>query len=110
MKYLLCHICYYIKCKEIKIKEVKDMPEICRFRGIIISINWNDHNPPHFRATYSVYEVSVDILNLEVRDGKFSNLQLKMLLGWAAFHQIELLENWELARENKTLFKIEPLR
>ena len=55
MKYLLCHICYYIKCKEIEIKEVKDMPEICRFRGIIISINWNDHNPPHFRAKYRDY-------------------------------------------------------
>ena len=86
------------------------MPEISLFYGIKVTMYYDDHNPPHFRATYSDYEVSVDILNLEVRDGKFPNLQLKMLLGWAAFHQIELLENWELARENKTLFKIEPLR
>ena len=57
------------------------MPEICRFRGIIISINWNDHNPPHFRATYSDYEVSVDILNLEVRDGKISKFTTKNAFG-----------------------------
>lgn len=36
--------------------------------------------------------------------------QLKMLLGWAAFHQEELRENWELAREKQELFAIEPLR
>ena len=23
------------------------MPEICRFFGIIISLYWKDHNPPH---------------------------------------------------------------
>ena len=38
------------------------------------------------------------------------NKQLKMLLGWAAFHQEELVENWELARKKQDLFAIEPLR
>lgn len=23
------------------------MPEICRFFGIIVSLYWKDHNPPH---------------------------------------------------------------
>lgn len=36
--------------------------------------------------------------------------QLKMLLGWAAFHQAELMENWELAERQQELFPIEPLR
>ena len=34
---------------------------------------------------------------------------LKMLLGWAAFHQEELRENRELAKERQELFAIEPL-
>lgn len=36
--------------------------------------------------------------------------QLKMVLGWAAFHQTELLENWELAVKHMDLFDIDPLR
>jgi len=36
--------------------------------------------------------------------------QLKMLLGWAALHQEELRENWELAKLKQELFAIEPLR
>lgn len=38
------------------------------------------------------------------------NKQLKMLLGWAAFHQEELMENWELAEVKQELFTIEPLK
>ena len=26
------------------------MPEVCRFYGIVISIYYNDHGPPHFHA------------------------------------------------------------
>ena len=59
------------------------MPIICSFRGIKITINYNDHMP---------------------------NKQLKMLLGWAAIHQEELEENWYLAREKQELFKVEPLK
>ena len=86
------------------------MPTICMFRGIKISINWRDHMPPHFHATYSGQEVIVSIRDLEVIEGTMPNKQLKMLLGWAAFHQEELMENWELAVNKQELFAIEPLR
>lgn len=86
------------------------MPTICMFRGIKISINWRDHMPPHFHATYSGQEVIVSIRDLEVIEGTMQNKQLKMLLGWAAFHQEELMENWELAVNKQELFAIEPLR
>ena len=52
----------------------------------------------------------VSIEDLEVIDGEIPNKQLKMLLGWAAFHQEELLENWKLAEGNQELFAIEPLK
>ncbi len=32
------------------------------------------------------------------------------MLGWAAFHQDELMENWELAQKKQELFEIEPLK
>ena len=66
--------------------------------------------PPHFHAFYGGAEVLVSIEELEVLEGSMPSNQLKMLLGWAAFHQEELRENWELARNQQELFSIEPLR
>lgn len=86
------------------------MPTICMFRGIKITINWSEHRPPHFHATYGGNEVLVLINELEVYEGEMPSKQLKMLLGWAAFHQEELKENWELAEKRQELFQIEPLR
>lgn len=83
------------------------MPIISMFRGIKICIYWKDHMPPHFHAFYSGSEVLVSIDELEVLEG---SIQLKMLLGWAAFHQEELQENWDLARKKQELFAIEPLK
>lgn len=65
---------------------------------------------PHFHATYGGKEVIVSINELDVIDGEIPNKQLKMLLGWAAFHQEELIENWKLASEKQELFAIDPLK
>lgn len=86
------------------------MPTICMFRGIKVFINWRDHQPPHFHATYGGDSVIVSIRDIEVLEGGMPNKQLKMLLGWAALHQDELLENWVLAERNQELFPIDPLR
>ena len=86
------------------------LPTISMFRGIKVTINWNDHLPPHFHARYGSDEVIVSIHDIEVIDGSLPKKQLKMLLGWAAFHQEELMENWELARNKQELFPIEPMR
>ena len=86
------------------------MPTSCMFRGIKIYINWQDHQPSHFHAVYAGEEVIVSIKELEVIEGEMPGKQLKMLLGWAAFHQEELLENWILAEKKQELFAIEPLK
>ena len=86
------------------------MPTISMFRGIKIFMNWNDHKPPHFHAKYGSNEVLISIDDIEVIEGELPNKQLKMVLGWAAFHQAELFENWELARSKQELFTIEPLK
>ena len=45
------------------------MPEICRFYGIILSLYWRDHNPPHIHFTYGDYECSISVID-RVVDGK----------------------------------------
>lgn len=39
------------------------MPVISRFLGIIISMYWDDHSPPHFHAKYGGYEIAVNVNN-----------------------------------------------
>lgn len=41
------------------------MPTISYFRGIKIFINWNDHMPPHFHASYAGEEIIVSINDIE---------------------------------------------
>ena len=86
------------------------MPTISMFRGIKVYINWREHNPPHFHASYGGEEVTVLIEELEVLEGAIPSKQMKMLLGWAAYHQEELMENWRLAERQQELFAIDPLR
>lgn len=86
------------------------MPTISMFRGIKVCIFWSDHLPPHFHAFYGSCEAIVSIDEIEVLEGFLPSKQQKMLLGWAAYHQEELRENWELAKSKQELFAIEPLR
>lgn len=86
------------------------MPTISVFRGIKITMYWSDHMPPHFHAYYGGEEVLISINELEVIEGTFPGKQLKMLLGWAAMRQDQLMDNWELASKKMELFAIEPLK
>ena len=84
------------------------MPVICRFFGIIIFMNYNDHEPPHFHARYGDQEVIVGIISGLVT-GQMSKRALNMLFEWLDMHRQDLLENWNLATEHKSLKQIAPL-
>ena len=86
------------------------MPTICMFRGIKIYINYSEHNPPHFHAVYCGQEIAVYIHEIEVMKGSLPSRQQKMLLGWAALHQEELTECWNLAAHGEEPFAIAPLQ
>jgi len=85
------------------------MPEISRFFGIIITMNYNDHVPPHFHARYSSQRAIVAIQTLALLRGRLPPRAFGLVIEWATLHQAELLENWELARQQAPLIKIEPL-
>jgi hypothetical protein len=84
------------------------MPEISRFYGIIIFMNYNDHDPPHFHARYQDQEITIEIGTGMVQ-GKMSKRALRMVLEWSEKYQEELLRNWKLARERRPFEKVPPL-
>ena len=86
------------------------MPEVALFAGIRITMYFNDHAPPHFHADYAGHKASIDIQEGCVIQGALPNRQLKFVLAWAELHRDELMQNWELERDEKPLNKIAALR
>jgi hypothetical protein len=85
------------------------MPEISRFFGISIKMFFGDHVPPHFHAEYGDYKAQVNIRSHVIIAGDLPPRVLGMVVEWAALHQDELSELWELAAQNQPLHHIEPL-
>jgi len=85
------------------------MPEISRFFGIIIAMYYDDHPPPHFHVRYGGQKAIIVISTLSLLRGELAPRVFGMVMEWAALHQAELLENWDLARQQATLRKIAAL-
>ena len=86
------------------------MPEICRFYGIIIKMFFDDHNPPHFHAEYGEYKATIKIKDFTLTKGYLPPRALGLVIEWAALHQKELLNDWELAKNNQSLLTIDALK
>jgi len=84
------------------------MPEISRFYGIIITINYDDHLPPHFHARYGDDRAAIKI-NGEVLAGSLPRRALALVRAWSSLHRVELLKDWDLARAGRELDAIAPL-
>ncbi len=85
------------------------MPEISRFYGIIISIFYDEHNPPRFHARYGKDKVAIDIRSMEVLEGNISRRALKLVKEWGNLHKQELMRGWDLAQSSNPPQKIAPL-
>jgi hypothetical protein len=85
------------------------VPEISRFYGIIIMINFGDHNPPHFHVRYGQYKALIDINTGGLLAGNLPPRALGLVVEWSRLHKEELLVDWQLALEHKPLNKIKPL-
>jgi len=85
------------------------MPEISRFLGIIISMFYDDHNPPHFHARYGDSKATIRIDDLTVKEGGLPPRVLGLVIEWALLHKEELEKNWESAKNALPLEKIQPL-
>jgi hypothetical protein len=85
------------------------VPEISRFLGIVIGMFYNDHNPPHFHATYGEHEVTIGIRDGAVLWGSLPRRALGHVQEWRQAHLAELEEDWERARRKQPLAPIAPL-
>ncbi|MCP9451832.1 MAG: DUF4160 domain-containing protein [Nitrospira sp.] len=85
------------------------MPEICRFLGIIITMYFNEHNPPHFHPRYGNHKAEIAIETLSIIAGSLPPRVLGLVMEWAALRRRELMEDWELARRQVELKRIAPL-
>ena len=87
------------------------MPELSRFKGIIIKMYYDDasqHYKPHVHVFYGDEEALVG-LDGEVLSGKLPTRQYRMLSGWLALHEAEVYQAWNLAVAKKPFEKIAPL-
>lgn len=85
------------------------MPEISRFFGIVIQMYYDEHLPPHFHALYGGDEAQFAIDPIHILHGQLPTRAVSLVIEWAALHQRELLENWNLARQDQKPRKIQPL-
>lgn len=84
------------------------MPTVSTFYGIKITMNYNDHLPPHFHAEYQDYEAIVEIITGDIT-GKIPRRALNMVWTWLDLHRNELHINWDKARKRQPLDQIDPL-
>ena len=85
------------------------MPELSRFLGMVISIYFDDHNPPHFHVEYNDNEALISINDLSIIKGSLPPRVVGLAMEWARLHQTELLENWNMLQEYGKFNKIDPL-
>ena len=85
------------------------MPQISRFFGIIISMFYDEHLPPHFHATYNEYNAEIKISDFSIIEGKLPARVLGLVVEWAAIHRVEIEDNWKRIENMETLKKIDPL-
>ena len=85
------------------------MPELCRFFGIIITMFYDDHAPPHFHVRYGEHKAIMAIDSLMLLEGHLPPRALGLVAEWGALHQDELRDDWTLAEHRAPLKKIKPL-
>lgn len=85
------------------------MPEITRFFGIIIRMFYDDHNPPHFHVEFGDKKAVIDFRGNLLLGDLGSRTALRLVREWIDLHEVELNEDWELARAGKQIKKIAPL-
>ncbi len=86
-----------------------DMPEICRFYGIILYLYWKDHNPPHVHFSYGEYDCNIRIID-RIVDGQAPAKIIALVNRWIDLHEAELLLLWEKALKGEPIDTIEPLK
>jgi len=85
------------------------MPRICAFFGIVIRMFYNDHSPAHFHAEYGEHEAVYEIATIEVVRGYLPRRAHALVVEWTTLRRVDLMNNWDRARQGLPLIDIQPL-
>jgi hypothetical protein len=85
------------------------MPEISSFYGIVITMYFYDHEPPHFHAKYAEHHAVIAIEDHAILVGALPRRARKLVSEWADLHREELEVDWEMASDGGTPKPIDPL-
>ena len=84
------------------------MGELYRIGALIISMRYKDdeqHHKAHVHVKYGEFEAVVGV-DGELLAGSLPLKQMKILVGWLAFHEEEVCAAWELAVQGRHFGKI----
>ena len=85
------------------------MPKLCTFLVISIYMYYNEHNPPHFHALYNGDRGIFQISPPKYASGSLPPRIVGLVMEWVSMHENELLDNWQVLKENGKCKKIKPL-
>jgi len=74
----------------------------------VITINYDDHPPPHFHARYGEDRASITVEGMLLA-GSLPPRALALVRSWAELHRSELTDDWQRARDQLPLEPIAPL-
>lgn len=85
------------------------MPQISIFYGVIITMYYNDHVPPHFHARYGEFRAEYAIGDGHLLAGYLPRRAETLVMDWLAIHRQELQANWDAMRADQAPQRIAPL-
>ena len=71
------------------------MPEICRFLGIVITMYFDEHDPPHFHVRYNEYRAAMSIDDLNVIAGSLPVKVRWLVQEVSEEHRGALIQLWQ---------------
>ncbi len=82
------------------------MPIISIFYGIIVRLNYNDHNPPHIHVEYQGLKGIFEIKSAKLIAGEMPKNAQRLVTAWTKNNKAELLANWKRAENHEALIRI----
>jgi len=87
----------------------RSVPRISAFYGIIITMHWREHLPPHFHAFYAGADAAIAIGSGDVIGGDLPPRALRLVREWAELHENDLRANWDRSENALPLVEVAPL-
>ncbi len=88
---------------------LREVPTTSRFYGIVITMYFGDHPPPHIHVRYGDDLGRIAYRSGDVLTGSLPGRVVRLVVEWCELHRGELEDNWARAQAKLPLTQIEPL-